>query len=178
MKTKASYPAIILLSLLISACANNSTIDYNTATNFNNFKSYHFKNTKLQSSNSLMATRIEAAINAELEKKNLSKQPAADIIVNYYMESITTESPGSRGAIGIGGGGSNVGIGVSLNLPIGGNKVHQLEQLTIDFLSPSTGELLWRGVNNFKQSAKSPEKNQQRIQKTVESILANYPPKK
>lgn len=125
-----------------------------------------------------MAKRIESAIKTELDKKNLSQQPPADILINYYMSSITTESPGSRGAIGIGGGGSNVGIGVSLDLPIGGNKVHQLEQLTIDFISPTTGELLWRGVNSFKQSAKSPEKNQQRVQKTVESILANYPPKK
>lgn len=101
----------------------------------------------------------------------------ADVLVRYYIrpvKKLVDDRP--RLGIGIGGFGSNVGGGVSLNFPLGGNDLDQQAHVVIDFLDPKTKRLIWRGSIVTGLSSKSSSTNQKQLQKAADAILRKFPP--
>ena len=91
-------------------------------------------------------------------------------------------------AVGHTGGGFSVGlgrysgrssVGVSVGVPIGGRVVEE-GTLVIDLIDASNNSMVWQGVGSQRLSsgAPDPEQAREKIQMTVNEILANYPPGK
>ena len=173
--------------MIISACkSTSSTVDYDTDTNFNQFKQYQMvaskqpTNKKQPPTDQMTADRISAAIESQLNAKALTKvDAAAELQVSYFTATEQKENTSSLG-ISIGGakigGNTSTGVGVGTSVPISSD-VSTITQITIDIYHQD--KLIWRGIDSYEtDSDVTPQEREKEINTTVANIMANYPPKK
>ncbi len=183
-KLLLALPAILSL-LLLSACAGNKpTVDYDTDTDFSQFHYYQLLTERSgagEDIDPLLAERVKEAVLAQLANSPLkpaNKQHPADVLVRYYVaSSAKSQTSNSRGSVGLGGGGGGSFMGVSLSVPLGGDKVIKEVQVIVDMLSPDDQQFKWRGSMNFKIDNESPEQINHLVNAVVADIFQNYPPK-
>lgn len=157
------------------SCGSTVTIDYETGTDFSNYKSYGYYPSIQSGLSELDDRRITKFVDSLMPLKGFVLEESSSLYVNFYAREILSSSRNSIG-IGIGGGGGNVGIGVSGGIPIGGNEVEQ--QLTIDIIDVSTDQLIWQAVLNgrYKEGSTRDQKDGY-YQKAIAKLLKNFPPK-
>jgi len=171
----AACMTILMPSL---AYAQKTSYDFDKTANFSTYKTYTFKDgTKV--GDPLIDNRIVAALEAELKAKGLTKNDATpDVAVVYHVafdkqKDVTAYSTGMSGGYGPyyrwGGGWGTTSVRVNEIL---------VGTLMIDIADQRKGEMVWRGVGvkEVDTDAK-PEKRDKSIQKAVQKILKNYPPK-
>ena len=175
--------AIISAALLAPAVllAQKTTYDYEKSANFAAFKTYAFKD-GTKAGQELIDKRIVDAIDAELAKKGLSRVDAnPDVFVVYHMafdkeKDISTYSSGYGGGYGPYGWGWGGGWA-------GGSTHTQVRDilvgtLVIDIADAKKGQLAWRGIGQKEIDTQAkPDKRDKNINKAVEKIFKNYPPK-
>ena len=171
--------AAVLAPVLV--LAQKTTFDFDKTANFASFKTYaHKDGTKV--GQELIDSRLIAAIETQLAAKGFTKSDAApDVYVVYHVafdkqKDISTYSSGYGGGYGAYGWGYGGGWG-------GGTSTTQVRDiligtLVIDLADAKAGKLVWRGmgVKEVDTQAK-PEKRDKSINKAVEKIFKNYPPK-
>jgi hypothetical protein len=161
--------------------AQKTTYDYEKSANFAAFKTYAFKDgTKV--GQELIDKRIVDAIDAQLAKKGLSRADAnPDVFVVYHIafdkeKDISTYSSGYGGGYGPYGWGWGGGWA-------GGTTHTQVRDilvgtLVIDIADAKKGQLAWRGIGQKEIDTQAkPDKRDKNINKAVEKIFKNYPPK-
>jgi hypothetical protein len=170
---------VLLASALL--LAQKTSYDYEKTADFTAFKTYAFKK-GTDVGQPLIDNRIVAAIEAELAKKGLTKsEGSADVFVVYHValdkqQDISTYSSGYGGGYGPYGWGWGGGWA-------GGTTHTQVRDvligsLVIDVADASKGQMVWRGIGVKEIDARAnPEKRDKSINKAVEKILKNYPPK-
>ena len=175
--------AIIAAALLAPAVllAQKTTYDYEKSANFAAFKTYAFKD-GTKAGQELIDKRIVDAIDAQLAKKGLSRVDAnPDVFVVYHMafdkeKDISTYSSGYGGGYGPYGWGWGGGWA-------GGTTHTQVRDilvgtLVIDIADAKKGQLAWRGIGQKEIDTQAkPDKRDKNINKAVEKIFKNYPPK-
>ena len=180
MKMTIAVAALAILLAPTLAAAQKTSYDYSKDTDFTAFKTYALKDgTKV--GQQLIDERIVSAIETELAAKGLTKSENPDVFVVYHVafdtqKDISTYSSGYGGGYGPYGYGWGGGWGGSTtstqvrNILIG--------TLVIDLADAKKGQLAWRGmgVKEVDVQAK-PEKRDKSINKAVEKIFKNYPPK-
>lgn len=173
-----------LLALLLTACAGGPTVDYDPSTDFSSYKRYQWLDERSGVSDQfdpLLAKRVKTAIEQQL-KAHFTEAPdraGADFLVRYYVSSTAKVSDSnSRGSVGMGSFGGNVGMGVSMSFPLGGATVEQQAQVLVDFLNPSNEELTWRGSEIVTLRGDDPVKLTEQVQAVVTAILNKFPPEK
>lgn len=170
-----------LLALAAGCQSNKVETDYDTHADFTRLQRYQLQekpeNIEAQFE-PLLSGRLKTALDQRLSAQFSPVADKPDFLVRYYVkkvEKVVDDRP--RAGIGIGGFGSNVGGGISLSLPLGGNKFDQQAQIIVDFIDPASQQLLWRGNTVVDLSSSDPEANTQQVQKAVNEILKNYPPR-
>jgi hypothetical protein len=165
------------LLLIAVAAAQNVRYNFDRAADFANFKSYKWieipGGVKLDE---LTAKQLTAALDAELAKKGLAKtdDDSANLLVGYQV-ALTQEREINAYNTGWGfgprWGGSGITTATTSTLTIG--------SVALDMYDTSQKQLVWRGVatKTLDPGAK-PDKRQKNIQKGVEKLLKDYPPKK
>ncbi|MCP4293419.1 MAG: DUF4136 domain-containing protein [bacterium] len=175
---------IALLAFFLSGCSTISVnYDYDTTTNFNQYKTFSWAPDKTattpQDANQaiqgggLLSQRIRKSVGNQLEIKGLSHaENNGDILVVIHL--------GSQDKIQV----TNWGYNYS-NYYWGGFGGRQMDvyqytegRLIIDLVDSKSMELIWRGtgsgaVDNRQQS---PDEIQRRIDDVVAQIMVNYPP--
>lgn len=175
--------AALTLTLVLAACGSRPTIDYDSGVDFNSYQRYQWLDERSGTSDEfdpLLAKRVRNSIEAELQQRRFTEAAGnADFLVRYYVSSTAEVSePRSRGSIGLGSFGGSVGMGVSLGIPLGGNRVTQKVQILIDFLDPATQALTWRGSEIVTLSGDDPAKVTEQVRGAVKAILGQFPPAK
>jgi len=171
--------AVVLAPVLV--LAQKTSFDFDKTANFAGFKTYaHKDGTKV--GQELIDARIVAAIDAQMAAKGFTVSDASpDVFVVYHVafdkqQDISTYSTGYTGGYGRYGWGYGGGWG-------GGSSTTQVRDilvgtLVIDLADAKGEKLVWRGmgVKEVDTQAK-PDKRDKSINKAVEKIFKNYPPK-
>jgi Domain of unknown function (DUF4136) len=169
--------ATVLLAFGVSqAAAQDVTYNFDQGTDFSKFKTYKWVSIKnAQQVDDITARQLTAAIDAELAKKGLTKTDSdnADLYVGYQT-AIGTQKQWNAYNTGWGFGprwGGGMATATSSTIYVGA--------LDLDMYEPADKRLVWRGVvsKTIDPNAK-PDKRQKNIQKAIEKLLKNYPPKK
>ena len=165
----------IILLFLVGCSSTKVMYDYDTKTDFSKYKTYHFFEDTGDGLNELDVKRFTRSIDHILDSLQLKKSEAPSFFINVISEKSDVEQDDF--GIGIGGGGRNVGIGISTGISFGGKKINEL--ITIDFVDAQSNKLFWQGVLNVKVREKiKPKERVALVEKIVKKILSNYPPKK
>ena len=108
-----------------------------------------------------------------LLQKSFIKAESPQLLINFYAKETLSLSRNTLG-ISIGGGGGNVGIGVSGGIPIGGNAIEQ--QFTLDFIDAQKDALIWQGeaVSSYKEKI-TPQQKEDYYFSLLQKLLKKYP---
>jgi hypothetical protein len=160
------------------AAAQDVTYNFDQDTDFAHFKTYKWVNIKnAQQVDDLTARQITAALDGELAKRGLTKTDAdnADLYIGYQT-AIGEQKQWNAYNTGWGagprwGGGMGMATATSSTIRVG--------QLDLDMYDSANKRLVWRGtVTKTLDPTAKPDKRQKNLQKAVEKMLKNYPPKK
>ncbi|MGB0014609.1 MAG: DUF4136 domain-containing protein [Candidatus Sulfotelmatobacter sp.] len=120
--------------------------------------------------NQIMDAQIKQAIDGQLASKGMSKadNDKADLLVGYQ---IAVDQEKQWNAYGMGGvrlGG--MGTATSSTINVG--------TLVLDMYDPGNKQLVWTGhATKTIEPSESQEKNQKNLDKAMQKLLKNYPPK-
>lgn len=176
MKRIALLAWMLLLIGASGAVAQDVTYNFDQGTDFSKFKTYKWVSIKnAQQVDDITARQITEAIDNELAKKGLTKTDSdnADLFVGYQT-AIGTQKQWNAYNTGWGygprWGGGGMATATSETIYTG--------QLDLDMYSSAEKRLVWRGqvAKTIDTNAK-PDKRQKNIQKAIEKLLKNYPPK-
>ena len=170
--------ALLLVPAL--ALAQKTTFDYSKTANFASYKTYTMKDgTKV--GQQMIDDRIVAAIEAQMAAKGFTKSDAnPDVVVVYHVafdkqKDISTFSSGYGGGYGAYGYRYGGGWGGSSTTTV---RDILIGTMVIDLADAKANEVVWRGmgVKEVDTTAK-PDKRDKSINKAVQKIFKNYPPK-
>ncbi len=180
MQKRLVLATIALLVAPVLIVAQKTSYDYEKTANFAGFKTYaHKQGTPV--GQSLIDDRIVAAIEAQLAAKGLTKAAAdPDVFVVYHLafdkeKDISTYSSGYGGYGGYGWGWGGGWAGGTTTTQV---RDILMGTMVIDMADARKGQLVWRGMGVKEVNTQAdPEKRDKSINKAVEKIFKNYPPK-
>lgn len=170
------YLSLIVVLFLVSCAPIRVNYDYETATDFTTYKTYNYYANIQSGLNELDNNRLMNALDEELQSKGLTLSETPDFFIDIKSDEFQEATRSSVG-VGLGGGGRNVGGGVSIGIPVGQSNLNR--QIIIDFVDENGVGLFWQAVSedSFNPNAK-PDKREAKFKAIVVKILENYPPKK
>jgi hypothetical protein len=178
----------LLLLLSLPACRSfNVRSDWDDSVSFSGFARYHFLEPPVVegadpfADNGLLRKRIRKAVEANLTARGFQAvaDPAdADFIVTYGVvmdEKLRVTGGGATAIGGYGYGRWPVGFGSVY----GASDVRDYQEATliVDFLDPSTRELVWRGWGSGFIQTRDRDRGPALFQKGVDAVLGAFPPK-
>jgi hypothetical protein len=175
MKTLPFFSTILLLGATTLLLAKVNT-DYDHAADWSRYHSFSW--IKVQAEDPLWNDRISAAVNSELAAKGWQMVPSGgDASVSAYgsthnQKTLQTWYDGFGGGWGWRrgwiGGGPDLATTTVENTAVG--------TLMVDIFDTQTKKLIWRGSSSDTLSGK-PEKNEEKLRKSVADMFKNFPPK-
>lgn len=170
------YLSLIVVLFLVSCAPIRVNYDYETATDFTTYKTYNYYANIQSGLNELDTNRLMNALDEELQSKGLTLSETPDFFIDIKSDEFQEANRSSVG-VGLGGGGRNVGGGVSIGIPVRQSNLNR--QIIIDFVDENGVGLFWQAVSedSFNPNAK-PDKREAKFKAIVVKILENYPPKK
>lgn len=155
------------------ALAQDVKTNYVPGTDFSKYKSYKWVAIEgAQYPDQIVDGQIKMAVDTALAKQGLTKATgqAADLFIGYQ---IAIDQERQWNAYGMGGGlrwGGGMGTATSSTIKIG--------TLVLDVYDPSTKSLVWKGeATKTINPSDNPEKNQQNMNKAMQKLLKDFPPK-
>ncbi len=169
------YLMIVMLSVLMLSCGAAVNTDFEKGTDFTKYKTYNYYPGIDSGLNQLDDKRVKYALDSLLRSRGYTMSSTPDFVINFYAEEAISNSQSSIG-IGVGGGGRNVGGGVSGGIPLGGPRLVQI--FTLDFVDTAEDKLVWQAVSEAKYREKAtPEQREAYYLAIIQKILNKYPPK-
>jgi hypothetical protein len=167
----AALPAIV--------AAQKTTYDFDKTATFNSFHTYAWQE-GTPTKNELIDKRIIAAIEAQLAAKGFTKsETAPDVFVVFHVafdeqKDISSYSSGPMyGGYGYGWGGGWGSTSTDVRV-----REILVGTLAVDMVDAKNKTVAWRGLGTKEiDTTAKPEKRDQNINKAVEKIFKNYPPK-
>ena len=164
---------LVCLGAFFASCSG-ATIksDYNPSIDFAALKTYDWMRVPEDLGISdLDLTRLKKAVDTQLQAKGhsmASENPDFLIAVHFGVENKVRVS--------------NAGYGYHYGGYYGstGVRTYQYDEgtLVLDFVAPDSKTLIWRGsATGELRNLKTPERREEEINKVVEKILKNFPPK-
>ncbi|WP_296384622.1 DUF4136 domain-containing protein [Winogradskyella sp.] len=166
----------ILLLLLVTSCGTIVNYDYEKSTDFTQYKSYNYFDDMKTGLSQLDTKRLLKAIDAQLNTMGFTRSDNPNFYIDIQSQDIQNRNSPNVG-VGVGGSGRNVGGGISVGLPLGGNQ--STREIVIEFVDDTKGGMFWQAVSEstYRPNA-SPEKREEKFKALVEKIFTAYPPKK
>jgi len=176
MKRAVLYGASFLILLLV--CGQTlaaQDVKYNSmpGTDFSKFHTYKWVEVEGSTHpNQIVDTQIKQSVDSQLASKGLTKAEGdkADLLVGYQT---AVDQEKQRNAYGMGGtrfGGIGDATATSSTINIG--------TIVVDMYDPTTKQLVWTGrAEKTIDPSSNQEKNQKNLDKAIEKLLKNYPPK-
>jgi hypothetical protein len=173
--------------LLVASLAPAQDVGYNfdQQADFTKYRTYKWVAVKgAEAPNELVAKQITDAIDRQLATKGLTKTDSdtADLYVAYQVavdqeKQLTTWNTGY--AMGPGWGGRYYGGYYGGGTTTATTSTINVGTLALDMYDNATKQLVWRGMASKQLDPKAkPEKRQKNLDKAMQKLLKNYPPKK
>lgn len=164
--------------------AQDVRYDFDKNKDFSKYKTYKWVPIKgTDQVDDLTTQKITSAIDSQLASKGLTKtdSESADLYVGYQT-AIGSEkqftSYNTGWGYGPGWGGGWYGYGGGPSTTYGSTSTVYTGQLDVSMYDSTQKQLVWRGVvtKTIDPNA-SPDKKEKNINKAVEKLMKNYPPK-
>jgi hypothetical protein len=181
---------LLVIALLVvgvtTTVAQDVRYDFDKDKDFSKFKTYKWVSIKgADQVDDLTSKRITAAVDTELASKGLTKREddPVDLYLAYQTaigteKRFTSYNTGWGYGPGWGGGWYGYGGGMNSTTTYGSTSTVYVGQLDISMYDPVNKQLVWRGVATKTLDPKAkPEKKEKNINKAVQKLLKNFPPK-
>jgi len=170
------FLSIITLLSIVSCAPIYVNYDYESRTDFSQYKTYNMFPEIQTGLNELDTNRLLDAIDMYLQSKGYKVSETPDFFVNVTSSEFQMNQQNTVG-VGVGGGGRNIGGGISVGIPIGTANINR--QITFDFIDVKKDALFWQAVSESSYNPKaSPEKREERLKAIVAKAFSEYPPEK
>jgi hypothetical protein len=164
--------AVVLAGVSVLSAAVKTDHDKNA-----NFERYHtYSWIKVDAADSLWVNRIQSAVDSALQAKGWQRvESGGDAAVSAFgrvhnEQTLTTFYDGIGGGwYWRGFGGVNTATTTVENTPVGSLVVH--------IFDGGTKHLIWEGTSSDTLSDK-PEKNEKKMEKSVDEMFSHFPPKR
>lgn len=168
---------LTILALVIISCAPiNVNYDFDKSTNFGKYKTYNYYADMKTGLSELDTKRFLDALDEKMKAKGLTLAEAPDFFIDIKSNEYQQARRNTVG-VGLGGGGRNVGGGVSIGIPVGQANVNR--KIIIDFVDENGMGLFWQAVSESSYNPNAtPENRTARLNAILDKVLANYPPKR
>ena len=176
MKQSRSRYSLALVALLLAGgalAAQDVKYNFMPGTDFSKYHTYKWVPIEGGAHpNQIMDAEIKQAVDAQLSTKGLTKADSdkAELYVGYQ---IAVDQEKQWNAYGMGGGirwGGGMATATQSTINVG--------TLVLDMYDPSTKQLVWTGnATKTIDPSSNQEKNQKNLNKAMEKLLKNYPPK-
>jgi len=162
--------ALVMCNL---ALGQDVKTDYMPGTDFSKYHTYKWVTISGgQHPNQIVDEQIKQAVDAQLAKKGLTKTTGdtADLLVGYQVAVDQEKQWNTYGTGGGWGWGGGMATATSSTIDVG--------TLVLDMYDPSNKKLVWTGrAGKTINPSSNPEKNQERLDKAMEKLLKDFPPK-
>jgi len=166
-----SLPLVALLLAGGALAAQDVKYNFMPGTDFSKYHTYKWVAIEGASHpNQIMDAEIKQAVDSQLASKGMTKtdNEKADLYVGYQI-AVDKEKQWNAWGTGRGFGGG-MGSATSSTINVG--------TLVLDMYDPSTKQLVWTGnATKTIDPSSNQEKNQKNLNKAMEKLLKNYPPK-
>ncbi len=172
--TREACQMAIGIVLLTAGAAGAQDVKYNYApgTDFSKYHTYKWANVEgANHPDQLVDGQIRQAIDGQLAKKGFTKTTtdASDLVVAYQV-ALDKEKQWNA----IGGG---IGFRMGGGMASASSSTINIGTLVFDVYDASAKQLLWRGdATKTMDPSNDPQKNQERLEKSAEKLLKNFPP--
>lgn len=164
------------LALALVTCAKSAAQDvrhnYMPGTDFSKYHTYKWVPIEGGSHpNQILDAEIKQAVDSQLASKGLTKtdDDKANLYVGYQ---IAVDQEKQWNAYGMGGGVRWGGMGTATSSTI------NVGTLVLDMYDPGTKQLVWTGnATKTINPSSNQEKNQKNLNKAMEKLLKDYPPR-
>ncbi|SHH26472.1 DUF4136 domain-containing protein [Winogradskyella jejuensis] len=163
-----------LVFALFTSCGAYVDYDYDKNTNFSEYKTYNYFTDMQSGLSQLDLNRIMNSIDAKMKLLGYTKSETPSFNIDISTAEVTNNSNSNVG-VGIGGTGRNVGGGVSIGIPVGGNRA--MREIKIEFVDDSKNGTFWQAVTTQSNLGNTPEKREESFDKLIEKVFSKFPPK-
>jgi hypothetical protein len=162
---------IACVAFCLPAAAQDVHTDYDHQRDFSQYHTYSW--TKIHTDNPLWQSRVQDAINNQLDKKGWQLMPSGGQVSLSAVGAVRNQQEYRTFYSGMGGWGWGGGFGTQATTTVDNERIGTL---VVDMYDTASKQLVWRGVAEDTLSDKA-EKNQGRLQKSVDKMLKDFPPK-
>jgi len=166
---------ILALALLVCSIVPAQTVTTNSMPGIN-FSKYHtytwVRVPGVAYPDQILDAQIKSAVDAQLTAKGLMKTDSdkADLYVDYQASINQEKQWNAYGTGGLYRWGGGMATATSSTINIG--------TLVLDMYDPSTKQLVWTGrASKTINPSNSQDKRQKNLNKAMEKLLKNFPPK-
>jgi hypothetical protein len=165
--------AVLVISLVVSTVvlAQDVRTNYMPGTDFSKYHTYKWVGIEGgKHPDQIVDAEIKQAVDSQLAVKGLTKtdNEQADLFVGYQV-AVDQEKQWNAYSMG-GPRWGGMGTATSSTITNG--------TLSLDMYDPATKQLVWTGnVTKTIDPKSSPEKNQKNVDKAMEKLLKNFPPR-
>lgn len=164
----------VVLILFVSCNATKVSYDYDNQTDFSAYTTYNYFNDMETGLSELDEKRLLDAMDAVLGEKGLLFAEEPDMFINI-TSSVFRSQPANNVGVGLGGGGRNLGGGVSIGIPVGSPKLSR--ELQIDVVDANKDLLIWQALSESPfLEGDTPMEKEEKLQILVAKIFSKYPP--
>ncbi|WP_242133354.1 DUF4136 domain-containing protein [Aestuariivivens marinum] len=167
---------LVLLLCVVSCAPIYVNYDFEKDTNFSQYKTYNYYSDMQTGLSELDTKRLLDALDLHMKAHGFSLSETPDFFIDIKSNEFQQAQRSTVG-VGLGGGGRNVGGGISIGLPVGQANINR--QITFDFVDEKNGKgLFWQAVSesSFNPNATA-EKREVHLNNIVKKVLSKYPSK-
>ena len=166
----------LLVALVFTSCGTIVNYDYEKFTDFTQYKTYNYFDDMKTGLSELDNKDLLKVIDTKLKTMGLTRFESPDFYIDIQSQDVQNRNSPNVG-VGVGGTGRNVGGGIFVGLPLGGNQ--HTREIVIDFVDDNKGGMFWQAVSEstYRQNASS-VKREANFAKLIEKVFSGYPPKK
>ncbi|MDO1499771.1 DUF4136 domain-containing protein [Winogradskyella maritima] len=169
------YVIIIFSTVFLASCGVAVDYDYEKSTDFSNYKTYNYFTDMSSGLSELDEKRLIRTLDAQLRTMGLQKSDTPDFRIDLKSQEFTGPNRSTVG-VGLGGGGRNVGGGISVGIPVG--RQSATRELSIEFVDDSKNGMFWQVVSESQfNNRATPDQREAYFSKVVEKMMSKYPPK-
>lgn len=165
-----------LCFFLLSCSSLRVDYDYDPGTDFTSYQTYNYYPDMQTGLSELDTRRLLTALDSVLLSKGFQASEEPDFLINIESREFRGPRNSSVG-VGLGGGGRNVGGGVSIGIPVG--QPEREREILFDFIDSQRDFLFWQATlsSNYRENA-TPLERERQMRAIAVKVLSKYPPRK
>ena len=166
--------SIVLIVLLASCSSVKVNYDYDKTVDFSSYSTYNYYSDMQSGLSQLDEKRLLNALDSTLKARGYRLAEEPELFINIISNEYRS-APNNNVGVGLGGGGRNVGGGISVGLPLGGPNMQR--SIQIDLVDAQRDALVWQAVESGLRENASPSVREDKLRAVVKKVFSKFPPK-